>query len=95
VIVAGRVRDARQGALDRQASNGELAGAALDRHCALDDASAQFLQKVTTRLGWSARSFHRILRVARIVADLEACAAITSAHLGEAIQYRRGLSSVT
>jgi hypothetical protein len=44
---------------------------------------------VTTRLGWSARSFHRVLRVARTVADLEGHASITTSHLGEAIQYRR------
>jgi len=93
-IVAGRVRRARQRALDRQGSaNGELAGEALDRHCRLDAAASHFLQQVTTRLGWSARSFHRVLRVARTVADLEGHAAITSSHLGEAIQYRRALGA--
>ncbi len=93
-VVAGRVRLARQRAIDRQGiANGELAGAALDRHCRLDDASSQFLQRTTTRLGWSARSFHRVLRVARTVADLEGSAAIATAHLGEAIQYRRALGA--
>ena len=93
-VVAGRVRRARERALDRQGTaNGELAGEALDRHCRLDDAASHFLQAVTTRLGWSARSFHRVLRVARTVADLEGHAAITSSHLGEAIQYRRALGA--
>jgi len=93
-VVAGRVRRARERALGRQGTaNGELAGEALDRHCRLDDAASHFLQAVTTRLGWSARSFHRVLRVARTVADLEGHAAITSSHLGEAIQYRRALSA--
>jgi len=91
-VVAERVRRARE----RQESvNGELAGEALDRHCRLDEAASHFLQRVTTRLGWSARSFHRVLRVARTVADLDGHAAITTAHLGEAIQYRRALGAAT
>jgi magnesium chelatase family protein len=93
-VVAGRVRRARERALARQGhANGELAGEALDRHCRLDEAASHFLQRVTTRLGWSARSFHRVLRVARTVADLEGHAAITTSHLGEAIQYRRALGA--
>ena len=91
--VATRVVAARRRALDRQGIvNGALAGAELDRHCRLAPAEAGFLDAVTARLGWSARSFHRILRIARTVADLDASATITTAHLGEAIQYRRALS---
>ena len=74
-------------------ANGELAGEALDRHCALDAGASQFLQQVTARLGWSARSFHRVLRVARTVADLEGHVAISTSHLAEAIQYRRALGA--
>src|SRR5205085_1252397 len=92
--VAARVAAARDRALQRQGLvNGALAGAALDRHCRLDAAATHFLEAVTARLGWSARSFHRILRVARTVADLDAAAAITASHLGEAIQYRRAMSA--
>jgi len=92
--VAMRVAAARERALARQGVvNGALVGANLDRHCRLEPAAAGFLDAVTARLGWSARSFHRILRVARTVADLEASAAITTAHLGEAIQYRRALGA--
>jgi magnesium chelatase family protein len=91
-VVAARVAGARARALERQGMvNGRLAGAELERYCALDTSSMQFLQMATTRLGWSARSFHRVLRVARTVADLEGSAAIAIAHLGEAIQYRRAL----
>ncbi len=88
--VARRVQAARARALDRQGCvNGELAGDALDTHTALDAASAQFLRSAAARLGWSARGFHRVLRVARSIADLTASEAIVVAHLAEAIQYRR------
>ncbi|MEO8835445.1 MAG: YifB family Mg chelatase-like AAA ATPase [Caldimonas sp.] len=91
--VAERVAAARRRALDRQGvANGQLAGAELDRHCRLDDASSQFLQMATARLGASARSFHRVLRVARTIADLDRVAAIGMGHLGEALQYRRALA---
>jgi magnesium chelatase family protein len=65
----------------------------VDQHCALDDASARFLQAAAARLGWSARSYHRVLRMARTVADLSQSAAIQSSHLAEAIQYRRMLAA--
>jgi magnesium chelatase family protein len=92
--VAHRVAAARRWAVERQGTvNGLLAGAALDRHCRLDAPAALFLQTATTRLGWSARGFHRILRIARTVADLEASTAVTIPHLAEAIQYRRGLGN--
>ena len=90
--VAQRVAQARSLALARQgAMNAALTGDALDLHCALDDASGKFLQAAAARLGWSARGFHRVLRVARTIADLAGSPAIASAHLAEAIQYRRVL----
>ncbi|MFZ2652630.1 MAG: YifB family Mg chelatase-like AAA ATPase [Burkholderiaceae bacterium] len=88
--IAARVIAARSLALARQACpNSALAGKALDRHCALDPGAAGFLQAAARRLGWSARGFHRVLRIARSAADLSASEVITAAHLAEAIQYRR------
>ena len=91
-VVAARVAAAYERALTRQGVvNAELAGEALDRHAELDAASAAFLKGAALRLGWSARGFHRVLRVARTIADLQGRAAIGSADLAEAIQYRRVL----
>jgi magnesium chelatase family protein len=50
-------------------------------------------KRATARLGRSARNFHRIPRVARTIAELDASAAIATPHLAEAIQYRRALGS--
>ena len=89
-VVAQRVATARRRALERQGcSNAQLVGDALDRHAALDPAVSAFLRAAAARLGWSARGFHRVQRVARSIADLAGSPAIQVAHLAEAIQYRR------
>jgi magnesium chelatase family protein len=93
-VIAQRVVAARQRALERQGcANAALSGDALDRHCALDAAASKFLQTAAARLGWSARSFHRVLRIARSIADLGAGADIQVTHLAEAIQCRRMLAT--
>jgi magnesium chelatase family protein len=66
-------------------------GALIDAHCRMDRAAAALLTSAATRLGWSGRSIHRCLRVARSIADLADSPAIESAHVAEAVQYRRGL----
>ena len=91
--IAQRVIAARARALARQGCvNAMLSGDALDTHAALDPASTKFLQTAAARLGWSARGFHRVLRVARSIADLADAESIATKHLAEAIQYRRVLS---
>ena len=90
--VRERVAQAHQRAIARQGcANQALQGSTLEQHTALDDAGRHFLNKAAARLGWSARSTHRALKVARTIADLAASDAITVAHLAEAVQYRRGL----
>jgi magnesium chelatase family protein len=49
------------------------------------------LRNAMSRLGWSARAYHRVLKVARTIADLAGDAEIGQAHVAEAIQYRRAL----
>ena len=60
----------------------------LRKHCELDAAGNRMLELVTDRLGLSARSFTRILKVVRTIADLEGSEHIREQHLSEAIQYR-------
>lgn len=89
--VAVRVARARKRALQRQGcSNARLPPQLLAQHARLGTTETHFLDKTATSLGWSARSYHRVLRVALTVADLAGEAAITTAHLAEAVQLRRG-----
>ncbi len=90
--IRARVLAAHTRAVQRQGSANEaLAGAAIEAQCPLDTAAARFLNIAATRLGWTGRSIHRCLKVARTIADLAASPAVEMAHLAEAVQYRRAL----
>jgi magnesium chelatase family protein len=90
--VRARCVQARDLALARQGvANQALAGAALETHVHLEESARQFVQAASTRLGWSARSTHRCLKVARTIADLAQSPHVLTAHVAEAIQYRRAL----
>jgi len=71
--------------------NAALSSAEIDRFCSPDAASAAVLQAALTRFAWSARAYHRVLKVARTIADLAQAEGIGAPHVAEAIQYRRGL----
>jgi magnesium chelatase family protein len=87
--IRARCTLARQRALERQGKpNLALQGQEIDRHVVLDDAALKFLNVAATRLGWSARSTHRALKVARTIADLAGGAKVEVHHLAEAMQYR-------
>ncbi len=82
-IAARDVAGRRQGKC-----NHALQGKEIDLHLHLDDAATRFLNIAATRLGWSARGTHRVLKVARTIADLAAADATQVTHLAEAMQYR-------
>jgi magnesium chelatase family protein len=90
--VAVRVRRAWERALARQGKpNDRLEPAELAAACRVEAPVRAMLHAATVRLGWSMRAQHRVLRVARTIADLDCCADIAAGHVGEAIQYRRAL----
>jgi len=83
---------ARARALARQGKpNQALQGKEIDLHARLDHGASRFLHLAAARLGWSARSTHRVLKVARTIADLAGAAHAQVEHVAEAVQYRRGL----
>ncbi len=88
--VAGAM--ARQMARQHKANN-FLGSEELGLHCAVSEAGAQLLKMAMSRLQWSARTYHRVLKVARTIADLDGATAIAPQHAAEAVQYRRALRS--
>lgn len=89
-VVAQRVQAARQRQWQRCGKlNAWLGAAEVETYCALGKREQGFVQQAVERLGLSARGYHRLLRVARTIADLAGAETITSQHLAEAINYRR------
>ena len=89
-VVRARVEMARAHMIKRTGRmNAELRGRDLERVALLAPGDHELLESAVERLGLSARAYHRILRVARTIADLAGRANITTAHLAEAIGYRR------
>jgi len=90
--VRERVAGARDRQLARQGkANALLEPAEMDAYCLPDQAGAQLLKQAIARLSLSARAYHRILKVARTIADLADAGQIRSPHIAEAVHYRRGL----
>lgn len=75
----------------QQKSNYLLSTSEIDTLCKPDAAGEDLLRTAMTRLNWSARAYHRVLKVARTIADLAQAPVIGKAHIAEAIQYRRAL----
>ncbi len=93
-VVRARVVAARQRQLERQGCcNAALAGSQLEAVATPEPAARSLLHQAIRQLGLSARAYHRILRVARTLADLDAAPHPDSRHVAEAIHYRRGLTA--
>nr|WP_222622887.1 YifB family Mg chelatase-like AAA ATPase [Ramlibacter cellulosilyticus] len=93
--VQARCMAARERACARQGKeNQALQGVELDAQARLTPAASEFLRLAAARLQWSARSTHRVLKVARTIADLAASAPVEVVHVAEAVQYRRGIASL-
>jgi magnesium chelatase family protein len=88
--VRERVERARAVQVQRNGKpNAALKNRQIEKLCRLGDADQQLLEQAIERLGLSARVYHRILKVARTIADLAGSEDIHTAHLTEAISYRR------
>ena len=88
--VRQRVTAARERALARQQKpNTQLTTRDIDKYCAPDEKGEMLLKQAISRMGLSARAYHRILKVARTIADLAGAPTISAPQVAEAIQYRR------
>jgi magnesium chelatase family protein len=91
-VIAARVQRAfgvqqtRQGKSNQRMGTGEI-----ERYCKLERRGQAMLRDSMVQFNWSARAYHRVLRVARTIADLDGAKTIAAGHVGEAIQYRRAL----
>ncbi len=89
-VIQARVSTAYQRQWQRNGgSNTELSNQQIGLHCRLSDSDQKMLETACERLHLSARAWQRILKVARTIADLDASEQIQTAHLSEAIGYRR------
>jgi magnesium chelatase family protein len=88
-VIRSRVAAARERQLERQGNpNALLTPPEVEEHCRPDAAGAALMAQAIRKLGLSARGYHRVLKVARTIADLAAVQRVRAPHLGEAIGYR-------
>ena len=97
--IRARVENARQVQRERFAgtsltANADMHPAKVRQFCSLDEASRNLMRAAMNQLQLSARAYHRILKLARTIADLAGSQAITTTHLAEALQYRPRVSDI-
>jgi len=90
-VIRARVEHARDIQLQRQGKPNFMLGTLeIEQYCQPDHAGQALLKTAISRLNLSARAYHRILKVARTIADLAGELHIKPVHIAEAVQYRRG-----
>jgi magnesium chelatase family protein len=92
-VVRARVEAARQRQRERFSGtaipcNADMHPAQIRKYCALDDACQSLMKTAMRQLQLTARAYHRVLKLARTIADLAGAEEITQVHLAEALQYR-------
>jgi magnesium chelatase family protein len=90
-VTAARNRQAKRFAGMQIRTNKEMNVKQIDELCPLDETSKKILRQAVERLGLSARSYHRTIKVARTIADLADEDSIAASHVAEALQYRQSL----
>ncbi len=87
-VSAARTRQLKRFEGTRLTSNAEMTPTEIREFCQVEESAQSLLKAAMKQLYLSARAFHRILKLARTIADLEDSAAIKAQHVAEAIQYR-------
>jgi magnesium chelatase family protein len=87
-VVKARERQAKRFAGAELFSNADMTRGEVRQYCVLDAASQALMQVAMRQMQLTARGYHRVLKLARTIADLADCEAITQVHLAEALQYR-------
>lgn len=98
-VVRKRVQDARDKQTERYqqagiTSNAELTNRTIKEFCILSDDCRNLLRQAVAKLNLSGRSYHRIIKLSRTIADLESADVIQAKHIAEALQYRPRMSEV-
>jgi magnesium chelatase family protein len=91
-VIAERVEKAYERQVQRQGKpNAQLEPAEIDLFCVLPLEAKTLLVRAAQRLQWSSRASHRVIKLSRTIADLDASSTIAASHIAEAVSYRRAL----
>ena len=95
---SGKIRERVMAARERQSErfagtslhfNADMGAGEVERFCTLGEQERSYMERMFSAMQLSARAYHRILKVARTIADLDDCEQIGEMHLAEAICYRQ------